>query len=357
MAAATLATAPASSAVERAVRDMTLREKVGQLVMFRVAGTGLSTTERDLIVGHHLGGVILFRDNYSSRSQLARLSDQIQRAVRRGSSGDIGALISVDQEGGVVKRFPDMPPHHSAPEMGRIGRTGLALDEGRATGRALSSVGVNMNLAPVADLDLPPSHVMRERSFGTNRYKVARLATAFGLGLQRRKVAATLKHFPGFGGSNINSDDGRAYVRRTKWQLHHVDAIPFQRAIRDGIKAVMLSHGMYLRDGGRRPASVNRYIASERLRGEFGFEGVAISDDLNALAWRFDGNTAAACKATIKAGVDVALITGDAGAAAACVRAIRTAVRAGSIRPARIDRAVERVLELKTWLGLYEDRT
>lgn len=321
--------------------------------MFSVAGTGLTAAERDAIRRHHLGGVILFAPNYRDRDQLENLTTQIQNAVRRASGHGIGALISVDQEGGVVKRFPDMPPWRSHPEIGATGEVSIAYEEGRATGRALARVGVNVNLAPVGDLDLPPEHVMRSRSFGARTRLTARMTRAFARGLQSRMTAATAKHFPGLGGATINSDYGRAYVYRTKRQLRRADVVPFKRAAEGGLKLMMLSHGIYVNDGGSRPASVNRYIATKRLRREVGFKGVAISDALEPVAWKFGGSVARACRATIWAGADIALITGGANVAAACAREIRRAVRQGSISEARLTRAVRRVLDLKRWLGVF----
>lgn len=343
---------PAASSVGSTFRQLNLKQKVGQLVMFAPEGLHLTQTERDLMRRHHLGGVILFAKNYDDRAQLGELTSQIQRVARSANGSHVGALISVDQEGGVVKRFPDMPPRYSHPQIGVSGETSLAYGQGRATGRELRDAGVNVNLAPVADLDLPPEHVMRSRSFGSRPRKVARLTRAFARGLQSRRTAATAKHFPGLGGATINSDYGRAYVYRSKRQLRRIDARPFHRAIDGGIRMIMLSHGIYVNHGGRRPASVNRFIATRRLRREFDFKGVAISDALEPVAWRFGGSTAKACRATIKAGVDIALITGDAIAARSCVRAIRGAVRSGDIRERRINKAVRRVLELKRWLGL-----
>lgn len=345
---------PAASSIDDAVAAMTLKEKVGQLVMFGVSGKGLTEHERAVIEDAHLGGVILFAHNYSDKEQLGELTAQIQRVANRGNELDIGALISVDQEGGVVKRFPDMPPWRSAPEMGRIGKDSVAYDQGAATGRALRRAGVNVNLAPVADLDLPPSHVMRSRSFGSRKHRVGRLAKSFTRGMQSKTVAGTGKHFPGLGGATINTDYGKAYVRRSRWELHNVDAVPFHRLVGGRIKLMMVSHAMYVNDGGYRPASLNRYIASKRLRGEFGFDGVAVSDALEAVAWKFDGDVARACKATIQAGVDLALITGGVDRARTCAWRIRQGVKDGDIPAARIDRAVERVLRLKAWLGVFD---
>lgn len=346
-------TLPAWSAPDPALRRMTLRAKIGQLVMFTVRGTSLTAAERDVIKSARLSNVILFDQNYSNRTQLTSLTRQIQRAARAGRTHPIGALIAVDQEGGVVKRFEDMAPWYSAPQMGDRRKT-LAYDQGRATGRDLSNAGVNVDLAPVADLDLPPEHVMASRSFGTDPVPVGRRVKAFARGLQSKRTAAAAKHFPGLGGATRNSDFGKSYVYRSKWKLHHVDAVPFQIAIDGGLKMVMLSHAMYMKDGGDRPASINRYIATDRLRDEFGFRGVAISDALEAVAWRFDNNVSRACRATVWAGVDIALITGDVYAARACADAIRAGVEAGAITERHIDRSVQRVLRLKEWLGVYD---
>lgn len=332
---------------------MSLREKVGQLVMFSVEGTSLSERERDVMRREHLGSVILFERNYRNGGQLERLTRQIQSAARAGTDPSIGALISVDQEGGIVKRFDDMPPWYSAPEMGRRGRE-FTLRQGRKTGRALRGIGVNVDLAPVADLDLPPEHVMRERAFGSRPRRVGRLVGAFGRGLQRYRVAATAKHFPGLGGATRNTDDGPAYVSRSKRKLRNVDGKPFRFAIRARFRMIMVSHAMYLKDGGRVPASVSTHIVKDRLRRDFGYDGVAVSDALEAVSWYFDGDLAAACRSTIRAGVDLALITGGVDAATRCANSIRRAVVEGKISEARIDEAVGRVLALKTWAGVFD---
>lgn len=353
VAATTVAAVSPVAPPARAADPLTLREKVGQLVMFGVAGTRLDRDEVDAIVGAHLGAVILFRHNYTDRAQLRSLTKQIQASARRANSQSIGALVAVDQEGGVVKRFPDMPPWRSAPEMGAGRDFSLAYDQGRKTGRALHEVGVNVNLAPVVDLDLPPEHVMRSRSFGARRHRVGKMVAVFVGGMQRRGVAATLKHFPGLGGATINTDYGRSYVYRSKRELSAIDAVPFRYGIGRRARLVMVSHAMYVNDGGNKPASMSRYIATTRLRDELGFVGVAISDALEAVSWRFGGSLTKACAATVRAGVDIALITGSVFAARSCAGAIRAAVVSGDIPRARLDQAVARVLELKKWLDVY----
>lgn len=341
-----------SGEIDDLISRMTLREKIGQLVMFSIAGTSLTSNERDAITAHHLGGVILFARNYEDKSQLSALTGQIQDAVRPASGIRAGALISVDQEGGVVKRFEDMPPRYSAPRMGEIGSKAVAFEEGKKTGYALKQAGVNVNLAPVADLDLPPEHVMAQRSFGANRYAAGRLVKVFGEGMQGKRVAATAKHFPGLGGATQNTDNGRAYVYRSKHDLRTIDAVPFEKAVKADFQLMMVSHAMFVNDGGEVPASMSYHISTRRLRRGFGFKGVAISDDLGVVAWRFGGSVAKACKNTVKAGIDIALLAGDHVTAQACASKLYQAVRRDSISKRRIDQAVGRVLRLKRWLHL-----
>lgn len=348
-----MASATPVSSAQSVVDRMTLREKVGQLVMFSVVGTRLSDHEKNAMRRHHLGAVILFGRNYRNGTQLERLTQQIQNAAHAGSDPTIGALVAVDQEGGIVKRFEDMPPYYSPPEMARHG-IDFTRRQGRRTGEALRGAGVNVDLAPVADLDLPPEHVMRERSFGSRPQRVGELVAAFGSGLQAKRVAATAKHFPGLGGATQNTDSGPATVSRTKWQLRNVDAKPFRYARRTGFGLIMVSHAMYLKDGGRVPASLSRRHIKERLRGDLGYDGVAISDALEAVAWRFDGNVSKACKATVAAGMDIALIVGGVDGAVRCADAIRRAVFGHKISEKRLDEAVARVLELKRWLGVLD---
>lgn len=344
--------APTRSGAQTPVDRMTLREKVGQLVMFSIDGVRLSEHERDVMRRHHLGSVILFERNYRDKAQLQSLTAQIQSAARGGTDPPIGALIAVDQEGGIVKRFEDMPPWYSAREMGRRGRA-FTGRQGRKTGRALKSAGVNVDLAPVADLDLPPEHVMRGRAFGSRPRKVAGLVRAFGRGLQDHGVAATAKHFPGLGGATRNTDYGPSYVSRSKRKLRRIDGAPFRGAVEARFGLVMVGHAMYLKDGGRVPASMSPHMVKDRLRRDFGFEGVAISDALEAVEWRFGGSVTKACKGTVDAGTDLALITGGVDTAARCADAIRRAVLNEKISERRIDEAVARVLALKAWAGVY----
>lgn len=343
---------PEVAAAREALRRMSLVDRVGQLVMTRVPGTELDRDTTTALRAMRLGGVIVFRDNYRSRAQLARLTRSIQAATLSGDPTRPRALVTVDQEGGVVKRIPDAPPWRSHPRLGAANRLAATRAEARATGAALAAVGVHMDLAPVADLDLGPRHVMRARAFGVMPARVAAHVAAFVDGLQAGGAAAAVKHFPGFGSASVNSDDALAVITRTRAQLE-ADLVPFRRAMLAGAEAVMVSHAVYSRIDRRRPASASP-ATYRLLRDDLGYRGVAITDSLHALGFgaATRGSVADGCVATIAAGADIALLTGSLRDAAACRRSLVAAARSGTLGRDRVDEAALRVLTLKARLGL-----
>lgn len=327
--------------------QMTLREKVGQVVMATVRGTALSASDAALIEDTHLGGIILFGENYVDRGRLGRFTRALQVTGRDASGHGIGLLVSADQEGGVVKRFGDLAPFIGAPE---VGSADEAREMGRATGRALDSVGVNLNLAPVADRDRGPARVMRFRAFGRAASTVALRIDAYLDGLLGTGLAGSLKHFPGLGAAAANTDDARVVVSLSRETII-ADEQPFRTARGRARATIMVSNAIYSAFDPGWPASVSRRVISH-LHWVLGPDPLVITDSLNAIAWAFDGQTPRACAAAIDAGADIALVTGGARTTRGCVERIIAGVRSGEIPRARLDEAVTRVLRLKRALGL-----
>lgn len=343
---------PHVAAARRALSEMPLAERASQLITTSVPGTVLGTRSRETLRALRPGGVILFRNNYRSRSQLSRMVRSMQGAVRAGGAGRPRALMSIDQEGGVVRRISDAPPTRSHPQLGRADLPAWTRTQARRTAIALAGMGIHLDLAPVADLDVGPRRVMRERSFGSSPRRVGDHVVAFVDGLQEGGGAAAVKHFPGFGGALVNSDDALAAVSRSRLQLRS-DLVPFRRAVRAGTDAVMVSHGVYAAIDRGRPASTSPAVY-RLLRRDLGYRGVAITDSLHAA-----GFTAATrrsvvdgCVATVAAGADIALLTGTLRDAVVCRGRLVAAVRGGSLSRARVDAAALRVLTLKSRLGL-----
>lgn len=338
--------ARAGTVDEDSVAQMTRREKAGQLVMAPVSGTTLTASDLRLIRDHGMGGVILFSINYRNASQLRRLTRAIQAAARNSSAG-LRALIATDQEGGVVQRFPDLAPASGAPQANTLQR---AETMGRTTGRDLHDVGVNVNFAPVADLDRGPAHVMAARAFGRRPATVRARISAYLDGILPTRVGAAVKHFPGMGAASANTDDGRVVIRLSRDELR-IDETPFLAARGRNKVAVMMSNAIYPAYQGGTPASISPPMY-QHLRYRLGGATLVITDALDAIAWAFDGITAKACPRAIIAGADIALITDGPLEALSCIERIVDAARDGRITDERLDAATLRVLRYKRALGL-----
>ncbi len=340
------------TAARAALERLSPLDRAGQLVMTSIPGTRLDSRATSQLRRLRPGGVIVFGDNYRSNAQLWRLLRATQVAARVGDATRPQALVSIDQEGGVVKRLPAAPPTLSHPQLGRLDRTSLTRSQARSTAVTLRRLGIRMDLAPVADLDAGPRRVMRERSFGRSARLASRHVAAFVDGLQGAGVSAAVKHFPGFGGASVNSDDALARITRTRTQLRF-DLMPFRRAIARDVDAVMVSHGVYRWIDRRRPASTSPAVY-RILRRDLGYDGVAITDSLHAAGFGAAARTSVpgGCAQVVAAGADIALLTGSLVDALRCRAQLVAAVRDGRLDQARIDEAALRVLRLKATLGV-----
>jgi beta-N-acetylhexosaminidase len=231
-----------------------------------------------------------------------------------------GTLVFVDQEGGPVKAFPELPPSRAASGYRSVAE---ALHAGRATGRALRRAGVRGDLAPVLDL--------RDGPLGSRHFPKPAYGVAFARGLGQAGVAACAKHFPGLGSTPVSTDDSP----RVKGVARPADLEPFRAAIRAGVPCVMVSHAFY-RGLGERRASLEPEVY--RLLRSLGFDGVAITDSLNFVRAAPVERWA---PRAVRAGADLLLFT-NPGYAERAIRALLPLARAGEL-----DEHVARVLRFK----------
>ena len=250
--------------------------------------------------------------------------------------------IMVDQEGGEVKRV-DGPPSASAAAMGERGAA-FSREQGRLTAANLRRLGVNVNLAPVLDVARPDGVIAAtDRGFGSTPERVAETAVPFAEGLRAGGVAATSKHFPGFGAAPENTDFAVQRLGISKQRLRAVDEQPYRAFVAAGGELVMLSTAIYPALAPD-PAAFARPIATGELRGRLGFEGVSVTDALDTVAVEDFGGPAEASVAAAHAGTDLLLFT-DLGTAEAGAAALVAKLRAG-----RLLRA-QRVLDLRERLA------
>jgi beta-N-acetylhexosaminidase len=225
-----------------------------------------------------IGGVILFPPSGADETDVAGEVERLQRATASG--GNPPLLVATDQEGGEVKRFADAPPQEPPAKLGARADAAAAEIEGRDTGEFLSGVGVNVDLAPVLDVPAGGSFIA-SRAFSDDAAVVADVGVAFADGLASAGVAATAKHFPGLGTATVNTDLAPSAVDSPRSDLR-AGMAPFETAIASGIGLVMVSNATYPALDPGAPASLSPRIVEDELRGRLGFEGVVITDDLEA---------------------------------------------------------------------------
>ena len=337
-------------ATPRVAAELTPRQLAGQRIVCGFAGRTLPSGLAQAIGAGEVGGVILFSPrNISGRGQVRALNSSIQ-TVARPPLLKAPLLITVDQEGGQVKRAPG-PPKFSAADMGRRG-AGVARSQGAATGASLARMGFNVDLAPVLDVARRRGFIAdQQRGFGAKPRAVSAAGVAFARGLEGAGVAATAKHFPGLGSTAANTDQRPARIPLKLGMLRRVDEAPYRAFGAAGGSLVMVSSARYpALDGGKLPASQSRRIVIDELRGQIGFKGVTISDSLETPAATAGSGPAQVALRAAAAGIDLLLYTHcDAAAKAAAVLA--NALTAGTLDRAAFEASVDRILALRASLA------
>lgn len=369
------ATAPAGApgpdaTVQHWLDSMSLEQKVGQLFVTYVYGDSATTTNpaytsqnqalygvdngAQVVQRYHLGGIIYFTwtGNLADPTQIATLSNGLQQAATGGDG--IPLLISTDQEGGNVTRIG--APLAVSPGNMALGATFSPVDSyamSQATGEQLKALGIVADDAPVVDTNTNPANTADgARSFGDRAGHVAAMSAASVAGYQSAGIAATAKHFPGLGSTSINTDNGIAVTDETRQQFAQNDLPPFRAAISAGTDLIMAAHIVAPSlDPSGAPASLSEPIVSGLLRGRLHYDGVVITDALNAAALDNVPPPERAVRA-LEAGEDQLLMPTNLAEAESAVLA---AVGSGRISEARIDQSVTRILRLKMRLGLFEN--
>ena len=326
-----------SPKVEKLVRGMPLEQKLDTVL---VAGFD----DPDRLPAGSPGGVLITAENWPGDRGAKALTAKLH------GSGQIPPLIVTQQEGGDHRALSDLPPAENELEIGAIGTPEAAEAWALGTGRALSSRGIDLNLAPVADvatLDSPVS----DRAFGDDPPVVAELTAASVRGCAKSGVACAVSHFPGLGGASGDTEDGPATVGLDTASLENRDLPPFRAAFEAKVPAVVLSLALYAAYDPVTPGALSSAIAEDLLRDQLGFKGVALTGDLSSGAIAAGQGAPEAATAALAAGADMIVIS-DPREAQEARQAIGSAAGEGGLPDDRLDQAVARVLELKQRLGL-----
>lgn len=348
------------------LRSLTLRQRVGQMVMPFVLGDyapeGSTSHDRilEMIEEHEIGGLIV---SVGSPTEVALKLNDFQRHSR------LPLLVGADMETGVGFRLrgavylPSNIPLGGAtnfPPPMAVGATGdarLAWEMGRITALESRAVGVHVPFAPVLDVNSNPDNpIINTRSFGESPAEVARLGSAFIRGLQEHGGIATAKHFPGHGDTETDSHLDLPVIRSSRERLDSVELAPFRAAVDAGVGAIMTAHIAVpsLNGGSELPATLAPSVLTDLLRDEMGFDGLVFTDamDMAAIDRRFPRGEASV--RAVLAGADMVLMPPEVGDA---VDGIVAAVREGRLTEERIDRSVLKILQAKQQMGLDRERT
>jgi len=281
--------------------------QAGQLLCVGFEGIGAPPSLIDAIRAGEVGAVILMGRNIEGAAQAAALCNELRAAA----PPDLPLLVAIDQEGGRVQRLKGTPwPTGAALGAGRVEHTEAVA---RAIGAELAAIGVGLDFAPVLDVQSDAkSAVIGDRAFGSDPEQVAAHGLAFIRGLRAAGVAACAKHFPGHGGIAADSHLERPRQPCSRARLQAVDLPPFARASAAGVEAMMTAHVVYDALDPEAPATMSRAVLGDLLRGEMGYEGVVVTDDLGMKAITDSGTLAEAIAGSLAAGADLMLIC-DAG--------------------------------------------
>jgi len=327
-----------------------LAQLIGQRLVVAMDGT---TAPSSALLGRikrgEIGGVILFGRNVTTAAALKALTAKLQATAKAG--GQPRLLIAVDQEGGSIRRIPWAPPTLSPPQMGTDGRTSTARSQGAATGQALLGLGINVDLAPVADVPGSTSSILfkQGRTFSFNADTTAALATAFAEGLQSVGVDATMKHFPGLGLATANTDTTVVTISASTMALAP-GLTPYEAAIPNGLPIVMLSNATYTAYDAGNAAGWSNAIVNNLLRDQLGFDGVTMTDSLDGTAHARGVSSASLALKAAHAGADLILLTGSEATTSGVFTALYDAAKAGTLPRTQLVTSYERIAGLKAGL-------
>lgn len=329
--------------VDSVMQRMSLKERIGQLFIYTIAPQ-LNKPNTDLlrkVVQEYKVGGLLFSGGL--------LENQVKLTNQAQEMAGVPLLITFDGEWGLAMRLRGTPSFPRNRVLGCIRDNGLLYEYGREVARQCREIGVQVNFAPVADVNINPDNpVINTRSFGEDPVEVARKVVAYSRGLESGRILSVSKHFPGHGDTDVDSHKALPVLPFTRERLDSVELYPFRRAIRAGLGGIMVGHlevPAWEPQAGL-PSSLSRRIVTDLLKEELGFKGLVFTD---ALAMRGVSGQGHLCLQALKAGDDLLLVPRNLEGE---LEAVRAAVRSGELPEAEINRRCRKVLMYKYALGL-----
>ena len=331
--------------ISEVISKMSLEDKIDQMILAGISGTTMDANAKKLINQFHVGGIIFYKNNFETPAQAVQLVNQLK--ARNSSS--LPLFLGVDQEGGHVTRLPgglvNFPPNK---QIGQVNNPEFSYKIGTILGHELKEFGLNLDFAPVLDINSNPNNpVIGNRSFGNNAEIVSKLGIQTMKGIQSQNVIPTIKHFPGHGDTSVDSHLELPIVNKSFKELKVLELVPFERAIDQGADVVMVAHILLPQVDKMNPASMSKAVMTDLLRKQLSFTGVIITDDMTmgAITKHFDIGKAAV--ESVKAGSDIILVGHDYNNVVKITTSLKTAIQNGGISEQKLNESIERIIQLK----------
>lgn len=330
------------------VNQMTLEEKVGQ--MFMVGVQNEQHLEK-ILKSYFVGGIIHFSRNGTSAKEAHAFFSTAKKL------SPLPLFTTIDQEGGIVTRIKTgVTPISGQMAIAATQEVRHAKSLSQLMARELALLGINMNLAPVVDVNVNPKNpVINVRSFGEAPQLVSDYASASLQGYKNEKMLAVAKHFPGHGDTHIDSHHALPVVDHDLKRIHDVELMPFIKMIEEEVPGMMISHVMFTTLDDQLPATLSYKVITELLRETLGFKGLILTDcmEMKAVSQQYGPGTAAV--KSVLAGADVLLYSSDLNIQKQAIEGVVAAVKDGRITEERIHRSVQRIIDYKKAYGVHND--
>jgi beta-N-acetylhexosaminidase len=337
---------PVVDLIKEKIKTMTLEEKIGQMVIIGLDSYNVDENTVDMIQNKKVGGFILFKKNVNDSGQLLNLVNSLKE---QNSNNKIPLFISIDEEGGKVSRVPNefknLPTNR---EIGKVNNEDFSYEIGNILAMQLNAFGINMDFAPVLDVNTNPNNpVIGNRSFGNEPNIVSDLGIATMKGIKDKGVIPVVKHFPGHGDTSVDSHIGLPSIDNDLNRLNEIELVPFKNAIKNKADVVMVAHILMTKIDPNYPASMSKKVINDILRDDLNFDGVVITDDMTmgAILKNYDINDAAI--KSVNAGTDIILVCHNNDNQVNIINSLIQGVKDGEISEDRIDESVYRILKLK----------
>ncbi len=328
---------------EKTLESMTLEEKIGQMFLVRCP----DSEKLDLFLSMKPGGFIMFGNDFAekTREQVVDSMNYFQ------DNSDIPMIIGVDEEGGTVVRVSSNPllsneRFRSPQELYAIGSLDEIRQDAEKKSALLLSLGINLNLAPIADVSINESDFIYQRSFGKTTSETAEYVKIVVEAMKKAGISSTLKHFPGYG-NNVDTHTGSAYDTRPFEQFKKNDFIPFKAGIESGAESILVSHNVVEAIDKNLPSSLSKKVI-DILRNDMQFTGIIMTDDLSMKAITELQTELPPEVMAVLAGNDMLIVTDFEKS----YNGLLNAVKIGSISKERIDESVLRILKWKYFMKL-----